>query len=303
MKSDLDTWDLPEEHALIEQMRDTVLSRINDCSAKNMRFYWRTVYLVGNGAVTGGDIPLRHWLAEGGIGRRSPFYKDLDWGTKLGHMSMLSRLARTMTEGDKSTSSDSRSFCDNVAVSRDDLAKRYKNAVETKSITARRLPDVLERGLYSGDSLVICLNWDTTFFDDSRIPNIIQLHGSTSQPSTMIFPCEFALDFFGRNRKDGFPYDIPNETVKLIGYAHRISMESIERCTNVVVWGLNVNAYDAEVIAVLNASSGRNNIKKLDVVNPSKEAGKRAAAILGCESFNLHRPGKDGSWEVDHVRP
>lgn len=60
---------------------------------------------------------------------------------------------------------------------------------------------------------------------------------------------------------------------------HSTSMNAIENCKNIFIWGLALNSYDAELMTMLNfAKENQNKTKKLWVINTDKNAAIRAAA-------------------------
>ena len=147
---------------------------------------------------------------------------------------------------------------------------------------------------------VICLNWDLSFWNaSSEYHNLIQLHGIGSAPETMIFPTEYwDLEKFLRGQikstitpqADGrLPIDsgnsalatslleILNETGTTASdsfiatnEAHKIAVDWLSEANEVILWGVRLDPYDAEVSSILLATNGKPK-DKIIVINLKSE--------------------------------
>lgn len=145
--------------------------------------------------------------------------------------------------------------------------------------------------LYDSDTTIICANWDRVFWEDSRLENLIQVHGLCLYPESMIWPVEFVSDL---SRDDGvtrhMAFDVPPDCIAALKDAHRKMLEALENCENIYSWGFALNAYDAELMALLATVAKRDPKVKLTVINPDIIAGCRLAAIMKVYEFTLLDP-------------
>lgn len=164
------------------------------------------------------------------------------------------------------------------------LAEAYRNADTTRNT----LPRQFEEKLRHPKTVVICLNWDTAFFRDPSISNILQIHGICSVPESIILPSEYALDLITERP---FPEKVDEDIIGYVKAIQSLAMNAVDHAKEFYVWGASLSAYDAEVIALLGRT--RNQLRpesRLWVINPDETVAERAATLMGKNEYVLVDP-------------
>lgn len=108
---------------------------------------------------------------------------------------------------------------------RSKLAEKFANSNIRSRLDEFREPE----GFWS-DTVVICSNWDETIFLNSKIPNVIQIHGRASVSDTLILPGQHHYQRWEKTSvKPGFEVNL-----LLVQIAPK----------KVLVYGSNINDYD-----------------------------------------------------------
>ena len=125
----------------------------------------------------------------------------------------------------------------------------------------------------------ITLNWDGSIHN---LPNTIEFHGSARNPETMILPNQFFTKLL-INKGEG---------IKQGHEAFSLAKDWISECENVIIWGAQMNDYDAILCGIisifsLNTKKGKINIF---VSNSNKETREKISVKLKdfCEAATVH---------------
>lgn len=70
-----------------------------------------------------------------------------------------------------------------------------------------------------------------------------------------------------------------DEYLDILSQIHASSIDAIENCKKIFIWGLSLNDYDAELMILLRAARKNAHEKKLWIINPDKGAADRAKWI------------------------
>jgi hypothetical protein len=101
---------------------------------------------------------------------------------------------------------------------------------------------------------VVVLNWDETIWNLRDIfPNIIQVHGRTSFPETMIFPAEICLEKIHFSKILGGTH-FQNDNLLALESAHRFSYEWFSSAREIISWGVGYNLYESELNIILESA-------------------------------------------------
>lgn len=251
------------------------------------------IIFIGNGAVEGGVKPLLDWFdfIHDGKENKDLTLKKIDFSTILAAFSIKMRALR-ISESDSSLK-DLYKFKEK----KEYLAKMYYNASNSKRIKERETPDCIKNYLNHDDTLVICSNWDSVFWDlkKNKVPlikNIIQIHGSCYNPSTIIFPCEYVMDYSKEVKHHLLAPDIPYDYLSTLLGIHSIAIRALEskNLKKMFFWGLSLNDYDAEIMAIIEVSFSERrrltlNNPKMWVINPDIKAAYRISYLTEIFEF------------------
>ena len=247
---------------------------------------YSNVFIIGNGAIGGGEEPLKAWLSETRGEGAGTFFDAAPWSHALIRFSLELRMQRKRTAN---PANDGAAVLEELSRQRARLATLYVAAEASGSLKARDLPSEIKDVLYASDTLVICTNWDPVFWNDRHLKSIIQLHGSALRPPTMVVPGDVLLDYMGKGPNKQMHHliadDIPDEDLLAMGLVHRDVTEALERCNSIYLWGSAINDYDTEILTILALSNHAKRGVNLTVVNPDGDAGVRAAGLLKLRQF------------------
>jgi hypothetical protein len=252
------------------------------------------VVLIGNGAVQNGWLPLSRALKIEG----SP---DFLASTLASHAALyrgvradlLLKMSLTDDMSDKTVAAKAEHL-KRLIPTRWHIGSSYVHAVKHNEISLRECKPISEI-LYSSDTAIITTNWDELLWNDSRIENLIQLHGRASTPESLILPSEIRVE-------DDLHFAIicqPQvskwlEALKLENHFHDASRSGllnaeykaaywIAHAKELFVWGLAAHPYDAELINTLEIFGNvvpKDWKEKLRIINPDAQARHRIASLL-----------------------
>jgi hypothetical protein len=250
-----------------------------------------TVFIIGNGAIEQGSLPLQKALEEAQNQNLFPFKSAL-----LGDISTLSYtnlvekemfdLLILHVKGAMPVlpSAHGRSgfqqcvgtlFCHAIQF-RELLAKSYQDLKDCLRIRDTVWPLLLQEGILDPSSASTTTNWDTVLWDHSEIQNILHIHGHCHSSASLILPTdtvgERALRCTLLNEaKDQLNaiaekenavelvnqlidyYDIPNSDslVAQMYAAENLFIDWLSSTKKIVLCGLRLNDYDHELISIL----------------------------------------------------
>lgn len=260
----------------------------------------KLVILAGNGCIEGGVLPLCKVLSE-------KYGKTIEPPVAA---SLCSILAHQFKSRKLFVLKDILEILDNVGsidAYLDDYYSFKKNLCTefrnfSKASTLRSSPKISEL-LSQFDSKevgIITTNWDSTFWRDSTFPNVVQLHGVCDMEESIILPSEFAGDEELAEVLDNLGYEIADENIanqvmrmfrgdfrRPVSAALHASSSWLRHAEIIVIWGLALHPYDAEVCDLIQGiSPDENFVKKILVINPDKNAFDIAKTLLN-SSFQL----------------
>jgi hypothetical protein len=166
------------------------------------------------------------------------------------------------------------------------LSDHYVRAYQNGELGLRS-SDALDAALASvahADIGVITTNWDPCFWKSERFPNVVQLHGLAGEAESIVLPGEFTSDEALAEILDNHGFVIEDDNVRT--QVHRMfrgdfrrpltaALDTAEfwlaRAQTIVVWGLALHPYDAEVCRLLwrFRTSGKHPIHVI-AINPSE---------------------------------
>lgn len=159
----------------------------------------------------------------------------------------------------------------------------------------------VEELLREGRSVgTITVNWDGVIWTDPRFKNVVQLHGLSANPDSLVLPSELGIDdhifelAINESLKGGRD-DRKLALAKLSGHfrgrdavrlkeAHDIAVDWMAHAEEIFVWGMALHPYDAELLTVLQASQGPEReigLKMVTIINPNPSDRNRAGVFLG----------------------
>lgn len=287
-------------------MTDSTKSPIEKFAKGNLKRDFKTIFLVGNGAIQGVNESL---LSD--LDQVMPFHRQLQPNSQDGrddfcfvYWGLLARagwaymLKSTQTEAGFSGAN---SLIENKLTLGQQLVSR--------DFKRRMLSRDHESLLNADDTLVLSFNWDKTLWEDESIKNIWQLHGSCHSPLSMVMPGETLLDsrfyesceFQQTRASDGTQLIFPKDDFRIMRALHGSAIDKIAKAEVLVSWGLHLHAYDAEVTALL--AQAREDVKnksglRIECINPLMEPGWRLTALLGRDRFIHTNPLNGTSNEI-----
>jgi hypothetical protein len=183
---------------------------------------------------------------------------------------------------------------------RQQVATAYQTAQLTNAISLRECAPI-EDLLTKPDELgVITTNWDSIVWSDGRFKNVIQLHGISSNPDSLIFPSELGTDDHIFELAVNLAIEGKSEKLKtalakisghfrgkdaaLLQESHRQAINWLQIAKEVVVWGLALHPYDAELLTVIQSAQAPGRTKHIEqvvIINPEKSDRNRSGILLG----------------------
>lgn len=264
-----------------------------------------TIVCVGNGAVLGGWDPLREaldkWIDGSNIDKRIKGLQkqNVEAFHQLAIVSYKFRVAKTLVfkkwvEKKETPLSTAKAGYEPSLAGFIDLRQSIASEYEKdKSLKLRWSPEVKE---LLGDNVgYITTNWDSAALCDPACKNIIQLHGHSSLPQSLVFPTElliedtlFELKPFVDNilKADNAHLGFGAQTMEIFRYnAMRPLMDAAVRASKwiagakkIVIWGYSLGDYDADINALI-GTYAQNKTGELVVINPDEKVFNRAMAL------------------------
>lgn len=240
---------------------------------------------VGNGAIEGGSLPLMRAIADT-TGKQVP---------ESAAASVAAVLAQEFKNKKYFALKDLMEILDNVG-SLDkyfadyysfkvNLSKHYLDSFKSGTVK-RRAATVIHDLLASAtpsDIGLITTNWDHCFWDAQHFENVIQLHGLSSHPDSIVLPGEFSDDEALTEILDSLGFSIKDEATRnqvfkiFRGNFRRPLAAALQTAgfwlagaETIHVWGLAFHAYDSEVCQLAWATGRESRGKKIiTIINPS----------------------------------
>lgn len=181
------------------------------------------------------------------------------------------------------------------------VATAFNNAQCMKELRLRHCAPV-ERFLSNPDETgIITTNWDGLLWLQPGLKNVIQLHGLASHPDSLIFPSELSTDehILELAKKVAKSEDTiaavnwieghyRGEFAATLKAAHELAIDWLAGAEEVMVWGLAVHPYDAELLSVLSSwarSREKRERSSVILVNPNRDHRDRLATVLAAASY------------------
>lgn len=244
------------------------------------------VILAGNGAVAGGTRPLLRTLDDATS-------RVVD---ERAAASVCAVLAQTYKDLKHFALKDLIEVIDNVGSLDKYLAEYYAFKASLSDHYVRAY-DSGELALRSSDALdaaiasvspsnigVITTNWDACFWHSERFKNVVQLHGLAGEPESIVLPGEFTSDEELAEILDNHGFVIEDDNVRTqvqrmfrgdfrrpLTAALHTADSWLSRAQTIVVWGLALHPYDAEVCRLLwHFRTSNNHPIRVVAINPSE---------------------------------
>lgn len=271
----------------------------------------KTVFLIGNGAIKNGTKPLDEALKETPVLHHSTTisvdeFNKLNFDHKLAIVSFFLRLYRDESLNpirNPKRGTPAKRLIKEYQKIRMNVAAKYclmGSSLKLHAFPSRRCPVDLR----APNSATITVNWDETIWNDSSIPNVLQLHGRCSIWRSLIFPTELTQDeaivdatkhhFLTQppnlSHQELRKRTLRNEIAKKYGRdavnshlrnAHLVAIQWLEDAEQLVVWGLKGNVYDAELLSTIMASHiDQKRKNKVYIINPNKRDRDTISSLL-----------------------
>lgn len=224
------------------------------------------VILAGNGAVAGGTRPLLRAIEDATA-------RVVD---ERAAASVCAVLAQTYKNLKHFALKDLLEIIDNVGsldkyladyyAFKASLSDHYVHAYENGELRLRssNALDTTIASVSPNDIGVITTNWDACLWQSERFENVVQLHGLAGEPESIVLPGEFTSDEELAEILDNHGFVIEDDNVRtqvqrmfrgdylrpLTAALHTAS-SWLDRAHTIVVWGLALHPYDAEVCKLL----------------------------------------------------
>lgn len=123
---------------------------------------------------------------------------------------------------------------------------------------------------------IITLNWDQLFWNDlDNFPNLIQLHGRTKYPNSLVFPTDLTVDncIIKKLSQDigiDEPLIVLNEIDDEVKNSHNAAIHWLSQANEINFIGLGLNHYDSELSSILFAIDMSNKLIRLYDIDKNK---------------------------------
>lgn len=290
------------------------------------------VLVVGNGAVENGDGLVWDVIRSYG-GADAAIHARMDYGVPLAFYaanirtirnSLIKTLIRTAGQYRADT-------CVENAWSKFSEAEELRKKVgavfgmgrqagappksKLRAELERYCPDIENDGVG-----VITINWDELLWQRGGL-NLIQLHGRATHPNSLILPMEQIQDgslcedlqLIEKPKLDHAELDraFRGECRAWLREAETLAFQWIEFARELVIYGVAMNPYDAELFQVLRrwnsmAAKGYkqtriNGRRNLTVINPNRQHADSAARLLCVSEYMWIDPLSGVRYEVSNV--
>lgn len=279
----------------------------------------RKAVLVGNGAIAGGAECLSEVIRSLG-GKDAEIHSGLEYAVALSFYSANIRTLKNIvihsflrSEGEAGSfnfESNLKRFSDVNSI-RTKIADAFVEANKSR-LTIRPEFDKYVPDLTSRDVGIVTINWDELLWRKPNL-NLVQLHGRASAADSLILPTEQIADAFilealrllrdskinAKPLQELFRGHWQAELVE----AEKSAFHWIASASELVIYGVAINPYDAELLQVLRQW---NNMKplgfretriegkpNLTVVNPKVVHAELAARFLCVQEYLWINPIKD----------
>jgi len=286
----------------------------------------RKVVIVGNGAIQGGNEKVAEAI-QSYKSQDAVIHAQLDYGTALAFYAANIRtiknvLIQRLLQNDKQYNIDiaeyRKSLCD-AEIIREKLATAFSiktgHGIELRPEISRYVPDL------DGDAVgVITINWDELLWQEIGL-NLVQLHGRTSIPNSIILPMEQIQDAFisdivkctqlsAETQKD-VEMILRGEIQYHLRDAERQAFLWMHSADELVVYGVSMNPYDAELFQLMRQWNNfapkdhnarrKNEHPNLTIINPDPLHVQRTALFLCAQEYRWIDPLSGAIREVRHV--
>lgn len=167
----------------------------------------------------------------------------------------------------------------NNVISEDFLSFAFEKKI---SFTKEKylIDKILENRQEFFNTLIMTLNWDPLLWDDNLVGNLAYLHGNAYSPESLFYPSHLLSEneefiSINKNLRQAFTEEELNILVK--GDKDKILLSLAQLFVNVfseaeemILWGVGLNAYDADIITVL-AVVPHANLKHIKIINRSNQ--------------------------------
>lgn len=226
-----------------------------------------TVFIVGNGAIVNGWEPVKEAFERaGGIDELL-----LDPAEPFSYLVYELRVLARKKDINPSVARLYRKRYRFMNKLRRAIAHAFKKAADTGKICLKVPRDAAFKDLFSrGKTSIITTNWDTLLHRDFSEYPILSLHGWVNDARTLYLPSEITFE----------PYrDFRDLQAQKLSAAHRAAIELLQNARHVVLWGISLSMYDAEICVLLADTHSAS--RRYTVVNPCGLPTKRLQFLTG----------------------
>lgn len=279
-----------------------------------------TLFIIGNGAIQNGEMPLARALKE--LQSKNFFIFDPELLGSIPSLSCVSEFESSLFENlilhlkgalpnlaSDGTSSGFElctwNLCAYSFTFRNILAESYQKHRNSLHVRGPMWSLLEEQGINDSSSACITTNWDDILWRQLQIKNIAHLHGHCDHPISLILPTETisrrALrgNLIGeiQERLDELAKKERNESiVNTIKYYYSVSTDSIvpqmfgienlfgkwlNSAKKIVIAGLRFNDYDHELMSTIAKYANRKKYQKIVLINRIKNQKSKVDKIAG----------------------
>jgi len=141
----------------------------------------------------------------------------------------------------------------NLQLFRSCLASELSQSVRTTKLQLRKEQLAEVKSLLRGETSLVTTNWELDSFKPINPHHSIALHGEIENPNSLYLPAETSFD---RNVNDENGVTHTNN--------HHNAMSHLESAHTIVLWGLGLNALDAELSVVFSEAFHYKNINETE---------------------------------------
>jgi len=299
-----------EENKIIERLDSNSFIR-----SVNENFIPDTVIFVGNGAIKNGNLPLIECLKKTKELVDSFNINKLDDYIINNPISFLSfyvfilkakkNIIIDYFEKIKKNNDNKEEVIDKIKKETDDLISLYKFKdtlskyyldflKEDKISLTEGFLNYAKEEIYKPTTGVITTNWDILLWKNSKIKNIINLHGKCDIPESVVLPMEHVIDDYLLKVINLFCKDLEINIScleKFINYfdelrvVHGNAKNWLQAANKIIIYGMSFNIYDSEIFSLfkLNNAENENNVtrdKEIFIINPIEFDRKKAELIF-----------------------
>lgn len=241
-----------------------------------------TVFVIGNGAVQNGWEPvMRAFKTVGGLD--SLIVDPAEPFSYLVYQLRALARALEILQSDQQISEERKAVISEMFKERFETLNRIRTLLCRNFIEAEDSGEIslmipadreFEELMQDPGFSIITTNWDTLLHRKFKDHPILSLHGWVEDPRSLYLPTEVTFDSYRT---------LDPESAKHLRLGHNQAIDLLSHARRVVLWGISLNMYDAEICVALAEScrpeTKENRDKEFVVVNPCTLPAKRLSFL------------------------